>query len=171
MRVLLTNAETLSSRARCHGVARARSKIAETICVVPVPRISPPRQTCVGSPVQNAIDFHRATVWRSRDLTRRADATECAAIGMHDVDAIVLGRDKRTRPRQSGVGTGAVCRIAIRRERDPVTIRRPCRTEIAGRMSSDVEQRSCREVECPDVAWPLRLETNASVFPSGDSAA
>jgi len=90
---------------------------------------------------------------------------------MHDVDAIVLGRDKRTRPRQSGVGTGAVCRIAIRRERDPVTIRRPCRTEIAGRMSSDVEQRSCREVECPDVGLAATARDERQRFPSGDSAA
>jgi hypothetical protein len=51
-------------------------------------------------------------------------------------------------------GETRVAGVAVRRERDPVAIRRPCRPKIPGWVVSEVNETPAGEVQYPDVRLP-----------------
>src|SRR5205823_4187995 len=140
-----------------------------TICVVPVPKISPPLQTCSGSPAQNAM--------------RVPSGPQCGVPAI-SVDALIRRRPEPSgctmyTPRYWGVTNGAgpgkvvlgqEVRVASRSEENAIHLPSGDHDGRKSPAGWRVMSRSLRVVRSRSQisACLFRVETKASDFPSGE---
>ncbi len=73
---------------------------------------------------------------------------------MHYVDARRVHTHKRRHAEWRGPGAWDRRRFAVRRERNPLPVRRPGRSEFARGAVGEIPQVAARQVEHPDVRLP-----------------